>query len=63
MLLQLVQEVFGRNEVVQEVAETVVLIRGLQDGEDLDKETTRYTEDQCTGQTSTNVTYRRRRGN
>lgn len=37
MLLEFVQEVFGRNEVVQEVTKTVVLIGRLQDREDLDK--------------------------
>lgn len=37
MLLEFVQEVLGRDEVVQEVAKTVVLIGRLQDREDLDK--------------------------
>lgn len=35
MLLEFVQEVLGRDEVVQEVAKTVVLIGRLQDWEDL----------------------------
>lgn len=37
VLLQFVQEVLGRNKVVQEVAKTVVLIGRLQDREDLDR--------------------------
>lgn len=37
VLLQLVEEVLGGDEVVQEVAETVVLVGRLQDGKDLDR--------------------------
>lgn len=36
VLLEFVQEVLGRNEVIQEVPKTVVLIGRLQDWEDLD---------------------------
>lgn len=41
VLLQFVQEVLGRNKVVQQVAKTVMLIRRLQDGEDLHGNVTR----------------------
>lgn len=37
VLLEFVEEVLGRNKVVQQVAKTVMLIGGLQDREDLHK--------------------------
>lgn len=45
VLLEFVQEVLGRNEVVQEVAETVMLIGGLKDRKDLKEEAERKSED------------------
>lgn len=37
MLLELVQEVLGRNKVVQEVSKAIMLIGRLKDGKDLRK--------------------------